>query len=59
MDYEQFCKAIDELIPPEMMDFWNDMPIGSSRNYIKGLAPFYHESSGKSYYEIYLEYAVT
>lgn len=58
MDFEQFCIAIDEAIHPDMMDWIDNMPVCKTRDSIKALAPWYHEKTGTSYYDIYLEQVV-
>lgn len=50
MDYEQFCEAIDEIIPA---DIRNDKGL-SVRELNKAMGQLIHEETKKSYYDIYL-----
>ena len=54
--YDEFCDAIDSIIHPSTMDFWEDMPIGMTRPRIKAHAEHLHKATGQSYYEIFLEF---
>lgn len=50
MDYQQFCEAINEIIPADIV---NDKGI-SVRELNKEMAQLIHEETKKSYYDIYL-----
>ena len=55
INYEQFCDKVDEITHPNMMDYYNDMPIGNTRELHKMLGKHLHENSGVPYYELWLD----
>jgi len=54
MGYDEFCNAVDEIIPSEMMTMKDGKPLANMRETNKVIGKYIKDTTGMPYYEIYL-----
>lgn len=54
MNYDEFCNAIDDIMPADMMNIKDGQPIGSARETNKVIGKYIKDTIGTPYYDIYL-----
>lgn len=54
MNYDEFCEAIDEIIPADMMNMKDGQPLANAREVNKAIGKHIKETVGIPYYNIYL-----